>query len=108
MKTLHTIGSTELLAGDIVHVLNNRGEFLPNRTILEVTDLFVKYDHGTHRISAGHKSGTTYIFVERPLPQEIGALFGRYLRVSPLYWLKTPVNGYTAHLYSNEYVKENS
>lgn len=108
MKTLHTIGSTELLPGDIVHVLTRDGEFRPTRTVLEVADHFVKYDHGTHRISAGHQSGATYILVERPLPQEIGALFGRYLRISPSHWIKTPTSGNTAHLYSNEYVRENS
>lgn len=108
MKTLHTISSTDLLPGDIVHVLNNKGEFLTARTILEVTDNFVKYDHGTLRICAGHKTGATYVFVERPLPKEIGALFAGYLRVSPSHWIKTPTSGNTAKLYPNEYVKENS
>lgn len=108
MKTLHTIRSTDLLPGDIVHVLTERGEFRSDKTVLEVTDIYTKYDHGTHQICAGHQSGATYILVERPLPQEIGAHHSRYLRISPLYWLKTPVNGNTAYLYSNEYVQENS
>lgn len=106
MKTLHTINSTDLLSGDIVHVLNYKGEFIPYRTILEVTDNFVKYDHGTLRICAGHKTGATYVLVERPLPKEIGALFAGYLRVSPSHWIKTPTSGDTTKLYSNEYVQE--
>lgn len=106
-----TIPFKNIQAGDTIHLLHRDGHFYPDVEVAYV-------DVENSRIKASNNTiydlnyFTTAILVKRPLPSEIGAVHGNYVRVSEFLWVrknaKVDCND-KIHTYTNQEVeRENS
>lgn len=101
-----TIPFKNIQAGDTIHLLHQNGSFFQDITVTRVEQ------NGEWITSKTKMYDTKYfdkaILVKRPLPSEIGAVHGNYVRVSEFLWVrknaKVDCNN-KIHTYTNQEVE---
>lgn len=82
-----TIPFKEIQVGDTIHLLHRDGHFYPDVEVafMDIEESRIK---ATNNTIYDLNYFTTAVLVKRPLPSEIGAVYGNYVRHSKYYWVR--------------------
>jgi len=105
--TKKTIPFKNIQKGDTIHLLHRDGFFYPDVEVafVDVEDSRVK---ATNNTIYDLNYFTTAVLVKRPLPTEIGAVYGNFVRCTEHYWAQktaTPDHNGKVYTYSDKEVE---